>query len=187
MGQQHQEQNDWKRNFNIAYVVMLWHQRALLVPFRKHWGTQALGFPSLLAFILMILWATATRDNLMVLYIGFWLLCQLIRRIQAARMSKYIHSQSAGRPLVFGSMGSAARLVIEPLFMGIIGWWLFQFYEDNGWRPTGLPYFFLTGLVSLPFVELTNQMIWNRRLQSMADSRKEQEMLMGDYKNRFGN
>jgi hypothetical protein len=42
-------------------------------------------------------------------------------------------------------------------------------------------------LVSLPFVELTNQMIWNRRLQSMADARKEQEMLMGDYKNRFGN
>jgi hypothetical protein len=184
--QQQQGKDDWKRNFNIAYSLFLWHSRALLVPFRRNWGAQALGFPSLFALGLMLLWWMATHDNFMLLWIGFWLLMQLKRRIEAVRLSGQVHSQYDGLPMILRSKERFAKLFLEPLLIGIIGWKLFDFYTENGWRPTGLPYFFLTGIVSLPFVELVHRTIWNRKLQSMSDARIEGKALMHEYRNRFG-
>lgn len=183
---QQQGKGDWKQNFNIAYAICLWHSRALLVPFRRYWGVQALGFPSLFALGLMILWWMATHDNWMLWWIGFWLLMQLKRRIEAVRRSGQIHSQYDGWPINLGANERFAKLWLEPLCIGILGWMLFQLYEANDLRPTGLPYFFLAGTVSLPFVELVHRTIWNRKLQSMSDARIEGRALMNEYRNKFG-
>jgi hypothetical protein len=55
-----------------------------------------------------------------------------------------------------------------------------------GWPPYGLPSYLLAGCVSLPFVETVKQMIWERRIQSIADAKWEQEQLARDCRDKFG-
>ena len=82
MPQQQQQQPDlmdkWKRNTNILYWLCVIHQRAVILPFRKCYGTQALGFPCFFAAILMFAWYVISRDEVMLLWLGFWGLCLAI-------------------------------------------------------------------------------------------------------------
>jgi hypothetical protein len=56
-----------------------------------------------------------------------------------------------------------------------------------GWPPSGLPFFLLAGVVTLPFVEIVKQRTWERRTQSIMDSRLEQQETINDFRNRYGN
>jgi hypothetical protein len=50
----------------------------------------------------------------------------------------------------------------------------------------GLPYFFMLGLVTLPFVEKVKQLVWERRIQGINDARIEQEALVRESRERYG-
>ena len=182
---QQQNQNpDWRQSTNAAYNVASWYQRALIVPFRKGWGTEALGFPCLGGFCLMFVWYVATGDFGLLVWMGFWLLWQVVRRVEAVKLAGHVHSRYDGFPVNLGSDERLAKRWYEPICIGVLGGIAYWFYTLNGLDVRGLPYFLLGGMVSLPFVASVDQTLWKRRLQGMADAKIEQEMLVDDFKNR---
>ena len=193
---QQQQQLDFpeklKRNFNIVHSLFLMHQRAIVVVCRNKWGTQALGLPCFCAFILMMLWFVFTRDNLMLAWIAFWLLCLVKRRVESVRLAKsgaMIHSGYDGWPfdaMKYVKSENTAKLIVEPILTGILGFIAFKGYEYMGWRPTGLPCFLLWGVATLPFIEMVKQKTSERRTQSMMDGRLEQQEAINDFRDKYG-
>jgi hypothetical protein len=183
--------DDWKRNSNIIFNLCLMHQRSLVVVSRDQWGKQALGIPCALAFVLMFLWATFTQDPFMYGWMILWSFCYLKRRIEAGRLArKGIHSQwdgSSKQARRFRCSEKTGKLILEPMLFGIAGCIVLWFYNEQGWRPTGLPYFLLAGVFTLRFVAIVQQTIWDRRLEAMNDVRLEQAAAMRDYQDRYGN
>ena len=193
-----QQQNDpndpfeWKRNFNVAYNILLIHQRAVVVPLRMAWGPQALGVPCALALVLMVVWAAFSRDPLLWGWIALWLTCFVSRRAETLWLwatGARLHGGYDGHPFVairLGRTENAAKLVVEPLLVGGLGgaayWWYGRFH----FSPYGLPYFLLAGCASLPFVELVKQTIWKRRSQATLDARLEQEASMREFRSKYG-
>lgn len=184
MQQENDISKDWKRNINIAFSLMTMHQRALVVPVRRHFGTQALAFPCLFALGLIMLWYVATADPRMLAYMGFWLLFLVVRRIEAVKIAGQVHSHYDGMPINLGSDERKAKMYYEPLCVGILGGIFFWIYTENGLRTTGLPSFLMAGIVSLPFVEGVKQTLWQRRIQGMRDAQLDQEMVMEEFNNR---
>jgi hypothetical protein len=181
-----------EQGFNIAYALLVMHQRALVVPLRNRWGVQALGMPCLLALVMMAVWAGFSRDPYLWWWIGVWLLCFLVRRIEAVRLNlkgERIHSQYDGWPegaICLGRTEKIAKLVVEPAIWAVFGFVLLQVYAEQGWSPYGLPYFFLAGVFSLPYVELVKQAVLQRRTQAMLDARVEQEQTTAEFRDKFG-
>ena len=191
MQQQDDVMMQYKRNFNLIYSACLIHQRAIVVPLRRAFGVRALRTPCALGLILMCVWALCTHDNYMWLWIGAWFLCFLVRRaesVKLARAGAKVHSEYDGWPdaIRIGRTEKAAKLVIEPFIIVCLGGVLFSVYQQMHWSPYGLPYFFFTGGFTLPFLEIVKQQIWERRTQGMVDARVEQEALMNDFRNRYG-
>ena len=189
-----QQQNDpmsWGQKFNIVYWLCLVHQRAIVVPLRSGFGTEALGAPCLLAVLLLYLWGQFSQDMLVWAYGGLFILYQGYRRFQSLRLARggaRVHSLYDGRcGGVLGRMNErTAKLVFEPALVFGCGVALYWLYQENGLPVAGLPYLFLAGGFTLPFVEAVKQTAWDRRVQGISDSRIEQEQMMGDYKNRYG-
>ncbi len=195
MTQQQQPQNfeqKWKRNFGVIWSMCLMHQRALTVPMRSKFGVEALGRPCAFALILLFAWSLCTGDPFMWLYTGIWLFYFAMRRIEAIRLNRsgaHIHSQYDGWPAMairLGRKEHAAKLIVEPAVWGALGWALYVWYQDKGVSVAGCPTFFLTGLFTLPFVELVKKTIWEKKIQATIDARVEQEVFMFDFKNRYG-
>jgi hypothetical protein len=194
--QPQQQQSDpfasWKRNFNITYWLVMMHGLGVILPARKWVGMRILGTPCALALALMVVWAMFTGDQLMWLWIAFWFVCYVRRRKETSRLVRSgarLHSETDGYSwdaVRWGASHKAARLFVEPVLAGIAGGALYYVYQENDWNPTGLPYFFLSGLFSLPFVELVRRAIWERKIQSMNDARVEQEAVVRDYRERYG-
>ena len=197
LGMVQQQQEDdfitrYKRNFNIICLLMIIHQRGIVVIGRNRWGKEAIALPNALAFVMMILWASLTQDNCMWYWIAFWLLCHLRRRVESARLAKsgiMIHSQYDGWPydaIRFCRTERQAKLIVEPILTGILGGMLWWIYTQNGLQVAGLPYYLLAGCVSLPFVESIKQQVQERRMQSMVDARIESEQMVRDVRDRYG-
>jgi hypothetical protein len=187
--QQNSFLDNWKRNFNFIHFVSLIHQRAIVVVCRDKWGKQALGTPCALALLMMFLWAYFTRDPFMWAWMIFWSLCFLRRRMEAIRLAGFIHSMFDGWPKEanrYRCSEKTAKRWIEPLLVGIMGGLLLWFYREQGWRPTGLPYFLLTGVFTLPFVETVKKTIWENRLQAMQDAKIEQGAAVREFRDRYG-
>lgn len=173
--QEHDIREDWKRNFNIAFVLFLVHQRGIVVPLRTRWGVNALGIPCFLAFCLMCMWAAFSRDLFMWLWVGLWVICFLCRRFQAERL-KGVHSQYDGLQIWGGA--KFGKLFVEPVLVGVLGGLLYWVYSQCGLEARGLPWFLLLGCISLPFIERVKQEAWKRRIQGMIDARIEQEAMV---------
>jgi hypothetical protein len=188
MQQQSTMREEWKRNFNLGYSFLLMHQRALVVPVRRGWGREALGMPCLCAFVLMCMWAAFSRDIHMWWWIGAWLVFQSVRRLESVKLARSgarIHSQYDGTSAIRGDERKA-KLIGEPMMFGLAGFCFYLMYLDKGWPVQGLPYFFMAGIFSLPFIEGVKATIWQRRTQAMSDARIEQEQAVTDYRNTYG-
>ena len=195
---QQQQQDDmmtkYKKNFNFIYSACLIHQRCLVVPLRRAFGVQALGTPCALAphpdVRVGDLHAATTTCGL---WIGIWFLCFLVRRAESVKLRQSgakMHGRVRRAPvdaIRIGRTEKAAKLVVEPFLMVGLGGVLFSVYQQIHWSPYGLPYFFFAGGFTLPFVEIVKQQIWERRTQAMVDARVEQETLMREFRNRYGN
>jgi hypothetical protein len=192
MPQQHEDfVTKWKRNFNITYNLCLIHQRGIVVLMRDQWGKRALGTSCALALVLMFLWATFTQDPFMYGWMVLWFICYLKRRFEAGRLAKKgMHTEYDGRSKDgqrFGFSERFAKRWVEPMLTGILGGMVYWFYERQGWQPTGLPYFLLSGLFTLPFVQTVHQSIWDRRVEAMNEARITQQAAMKDFQDRYGN
>ncbi len=184
--------NGWKRNYDIAFYVMLVHQRAIIIPLRERFGKEVFGRVCAFSFVMMCVWAAYSGDPFMWLWAGMWLVCLLKRKHETARLAKEgvrIHSQADGWPkdaIKIGGTEKAAKLVVEPMFIGALGVVLLLLYREIGLPFYGLPCFLLFGAVSLPLVEKVKQQIWERRIQGMQDARIEQEAMVQESRERFG-
>jgi hypothetical protein len=140
----------------------------------------------------MFVWAVLSGDPGMWLRIVMWFLCFLQRRIESLRRAargEIIHSQYDGWPfdtIKIGRTQATCKLFVEPLFIGILGGIAYWLYGKMGWEVRGLPWFLLAGCFSLPFVEMIKQTIWRRRIQGMADARVEQEAVVRDFRDKYG-
>jgi hypothetical protein len=131
------------------------------------------------------------RDPFMWVWTVFWVLCLILRQREAMRLSKggTVHSQYDGNPFDakrFCRSERTAKLIVEPILIGIFGALLWWIYQQMGWDPRGLPAFFLTGIITFPFVEQVKQTAWERRLQGMQDAKLEQQALVRESHQRFG-
>ena len=142
---------------------------------------------------MMCVWAMVSHDNFMWIWIGFWLLCQLKRRVESVKLARsgaWIHSQYDGWPfdaIKYARTEKVAKMVVEPILVGILGGILYWIYSQYGLKPTGLPYFFLSGIFTLPFVEIVKQTIWEKKIRGMQDARLEQEQMVEELRDKWGN
>jgi hypothetical protein len=190
MAQQYKELT-FKEKWNICFAIMLWHQRCLVLGERRFWGSEALGKPCVFAVVLMLLWFLFSHDNGMLLWLAGFLVMLIVRRIEAVKVTRsgQVTSHYDGWPktaMKFTKSEKIAKAIVEPILVGLLGLMVLWFYQENGWRPTGLPYFLLAGVFSLPFVAMVNQTIWERQIQSMQDAKITQQALMHEYRNKFG-
>jgi hypothetical protein len=188
MPHQQQQELTFKDKFNFAHSLCVYHQRCLVID-RTHWGTEALGKPCAFAAGLMLIWYLVTADAGMLLWMGWWFLVFIKRRIEAVKLVGQVHSWYDGYPhssMKFTKSEDTAKRVVEPVMVGIAGLIALWFYREMGWRCTGLPAFLLAGFFTLPFVEWVKHSVLKRQLQGMFDARVEHSVLQRNYKNRFG-
>ncbi|HEY7327648.1 MAG TPA: hypothetical protein VH592_08415 [Gemmataceae bacterium] len=184
-----EQQNDkltWKQYSNIVTNLATFHQRAIIVPFRKGWGKNSLCRSCACAFILIFLWATFTRDNIMYVWLILWTLSYAQLRGQANKLAGQIHSWYDGDTVGLGSNQKTAKMLYEPVMVAIAGLIAREIYLEYGLPTAGLPTFLLTGCFTLPLVESVKQAIWDRRLDDMNDAKMEQESLVREYRDRYG-
>jgi hypothetical protein len=114
-----------KDSFNLVVTVCTAFQRAVTVPIRQFYGGEALGFPALWAFLLIVAWTAFSQDPLMVAWLGTWLASLVVRRLETGRMLRQgvqVHSRSDGTPtlamLLSGIRNeSVAKVFVEPLML----------------------------------------------------------------------
>lgn len=188
--QQQQKELTYKDKFNIAHALCVFHQRCIVVICRNQFGKNALGVTCACAFVLMLLWAAFSQDPFMYGWLGLWVLFYAKRRMEALRLVGQVHSYYDGWPfdaVRFCGSENVAKRFVEPVLVGILGGGLRWFYTEQGWAPAGLPNFLLLGVFTLPFVEWVKQKARERRIHAMSDARWEQESLVEEYRDRFGN
>jgi hypothetical protein len=179
-----------KERFNIAFFLMLVWQRAIIVPLRNRFGREAQGLPCVFALGLMFLWASFSKDPWMWWYLAFWVFFQFKNRIQSIKHGAEIHSLYDGYPVLAGWIERnehRAKLVWEPILVAWAGFFAKWHYENEGWHPNGLPFFLIGGALACAFVEHTKQTMWKRRIQQQNDARIENESMVNEYRQRWGN
>jgi hypothetical protein len=192
--QQHDDREQFKRNFNIAYNLCLWHSRSITVLTRNRWGVQALGIPCAWALAIMCVWGALAQDPLLWVWAAIWCIAWVKRKQEAAKLAKEgvrISSWYDGYPhesvkLTRGDEEKAKRFV-EPLWTACIGGALLFFYMEVLHKPPhGLPYFLIFGCFTISMVEGIKKTIWERRQQAIIDARIEQEQLMAGVREKGG-
>jgi hypothetical protein len=177
---------------NIAYALLVVYQRAIIVPMRTHYGKDFFGLTSILPFLLMCLWAGLTHDEYMGAWIGFWLLAVFVRFVQTRRLlarGAMIHSWYDGWPdegMKVSKSEKAAKLYAEPILVALLGGSVLLFYKAVELPSLGLPVFLLIGAPILYVVERVKEAVWDRRLQEMQNARLEQEALVRESRQRYG-
>src|SRR5437660_6763922 len=140
--QQHDQKDSWKQNFNIVFFFMLIHQRCIVIPMRTRWGVQALGTPCFFALLVMVVWTGLSGDVLMWGWVILWIAAFLHRRIQSLwlyRKGVKIHTHYDGWPdtIKIGRTEKVCKLIVEPLYIGLLGAAAYWLYGEMGWSPYG--------------------------------------------------
>jgi hypothetical protein len=194
---QQKQPNDFatkKDAFNLFMMFLVAHQRALTVPFRVRYGAEALGFPGVWAAILIVLWASFSRDPLMWGWLVMWFLALAVRRFETMRLQRRgerLHSMYDGYPkaaMRFPGVRSetTAKLVIEPAMFFLTGF-VFSFIEaDWGLPARGFSMFLMTGIFTLPTLQIIRGTLMNKRVAALMDARIEQGAVMEGFRKRWG-
>jgi hypothetical protein len=182
---QQQPQNhklQMKDSFNLLYLICTAFSRALTLPFRVRYGTEALNKPCLFALALLVAWTALSQSPFMLAWLVAWLICFALRRAETAKLLRQgvrIHSLRDGTPVLgmrFTTSEYVAKRFIEPLFLFVSGLGVWGAEADWGYPP-GLGRFMVIGACFLPLLESIHERIWQKRVQSMVDARLEMEEL----------
>jgi hypothetical protein len=188
MAEQKREELATKKDAFTALMMFLRaHQLALTLPFRKYYGAEALGFPGLWAFVLIVGWAAVSRDPLMWVWLAIWLVTLVVRRVETmklVRQGKRLHTMHDGTPysVLRGWDERVARMVIEPVVIFVMGLGLRFIAVDFRMPLKGLSLFLMLGIFTLPTLEIIRGQLMRKRVQAMGDARIEQEVLMDGLK-----
>lgn len=187
---QERKELTYKEKYNIVVFFCVVFQRCIIVVSRKRFGLQALGKECAFAFFLMLAWAAIVRDVFMYAWLVIWCVCMAKRRNDATKAfqnGEDVHSWSDGETINLGKDEKMAKLYYEPICTFILGVFLYWLYEQNGWPTRGLPCFLFWGAITMRVVESVKQKAQERRMMAVSDARLEQESLVREYGDKFGN
>jgi hypothetical protein len=140
----------------------------------------------------MVFWAATSRDPFLWAWVALWVGCFAFRRIESIRLWRQgvrIHSYYDGWPrdgMNYVKSEKIAKLVVEPVLVGLLGGFVMWIYSENGWPLDGLPRFLLLGCFTLPAVETIKQLVWHKRVEAVKDARIEQEQQIMRYRDQYG-
>ena len=173
-----------KDSFNAVYGLAKGHAMCFLPLIRKNFGTEALGRPGAIAFIIMIAVGGLGRIPEMWPFLGLWvvaMLCQRASSERAKRQGVVRHSRYEGdvdeKAAKFFGGPTKVKQIIEPLFCLLMG----VCVEAAG-LSHGLAVFIGSGAVSLALVAMIDRQLDNKRVQAMRDAAIEQSYLAARYR-----
>jgi hypothetical protein len=170
-----------KDSFNLVYLLAKGHAMCFLPFFRRNFGSEALGWPGLIAFILMLVVGSFARIPEMMPFIGIWMvvmLCQRASTMRAMHQGVVRHSRYEGDvDTKLFRKRSTVKLVVEPLACVLIGVCL----EAAG-MSHGLAMFVGIGSVSLSLVAGIDRQLNNKRVEAMRDAAIEQSYLAARFR-----
>ncbi len=190
MVQPQQKELSYKEKFNIVVFFVVVFQRAIVVITRKQFGLQALGKECAFAFFLILAWAALTQDVFMYLWLVIWCVCMVKRRMEAAKAFKngdQRHSYDDGKTTNLGKDEKMAKAWFEPACTVILGGIAYWFYQQNGWSVRGLPCFLFLGAITMRVVESLKTKVSERRMMSINDAKLQQDWMVKEHEDRFGN
>lgn len=190
MKQQQQQELTYKEKLNLVVFGCVVVQRAIVIVTRRRFGLQALGKECAFAFFLILAWAAATQDVFMYAWLVIWCVCMAKRRNEATKAFQNgdsLHTWSDGVPINLGQNENLAKLWYEPICTVILGGIALWCYRENGMPVRGLPCFLFCGAMCMRVVESIRIKAQERRMMAVSDARLEQESLVKEYGDKFGN
>jgi hypothetical protein len=170
-----------KDSFNLLYALAKGHAMCFLPFMRKNFGSEALGVPGVIAFILMLLVGGFGQIPEMPGFIGVWVivvLCHRASTMRALRKGVVRHSRYDGdvdTRLIRSR--STVKLMLEPLVCVVVGVCI----EAAGFSH-GLAVFVGAGFFSLSLVAWIDRELDRKRLEAMRDAAIEQSYLAARYR-----
>ena len=180
-----QQQREWgmRESTNLFYALVTIHSAAITPFLRKGFGKEALTWPGLYAFLLILIVAGFNGSTAMLTYLGAWMGMLLWQRLYSWSLTRrdYVwHSKYEGSSLLPFVGDKIARKRIEPLICAGAGW----YFQQAGEKVVGN--FLLVGTFSLLVRQSINQVVQDRRLQAMHDAQLEQQWLVHEYRKHGG-
>lgn len=168
-------------SFNLLYALAKGHAMCFLPFFRRNFGSEALGWPGFIAFILMLAVGSFGRIPELISFIGIWMLVMLYQRANTMRQMRrgvVRHSRYEGDVKAkYCRNPETVRHVLEPLACVIFG----VLIEFTG-ISHGLAMFVGSGVVSLSWVAAIDRQLVNKRVEAMRDAAIEQEYLAARFR-----
>jgi hypothetical protein len=170
-----------KDSFDVVYALAKGHATCFLPFLRKNFGSEALGIPGLIAFILMLLVGGLGRIPEMSPFLGVWIIAMAYQRastMRAMRRGVIRHSRYEGDvdTKVIKSRATVKQF-LEPLVC-VTAWLCF---EQMGFSHN-FAMFFAWGAVSMALVAMIDRQLDNKRLEAMRDAEIEQRHLAARYR-----
>jgi hypothetical protein len=161
----------------VLLLIANAHATCFTVFFRSNFGVEALGFPGLTAFLMMVVYGTLRAPE-MFIYLGAWFIALLAQRMRTLRMVRQgcrVHSRYTGYPALAmklpGVTERTAVVLVEPLLCLLVGAFLYCTVSQ------ALGGFVMFGVASLLFRYGIEQQITRKRVQTMRDAEIEQRYL----------
>jgi hypothetical protein len=170
-----------KDSFNIVYVLAKAHAMCFLPFLRKNFGSEALGWFGLCAFVFMLVVGSFARIPEMWPFLGLWMLFVVFHRvstIRAVRRRVIRHSRYEGdvdTRLI--KSPTIVKQVVEPLVCVFAGVCLEAYGTSHSFA-----LFVGWGCLSLALVALIDRQLDNKRLAAMRDAAIEQQYLAARYR-----
>jgi len=162
---------------NLLHFLVEGHA-ATIAPFlRSGMGINYPGAFGLVGLVMILLYAAATNDPLVITYFWFWLGAIIVRRaeaVQLARRGRVEHSRYTGRPwfsmrLPFVKTESAAKYA-DAMVCLVVGLELCQWSDALG-------HFVMFGCLSLGMQRAIQGQVNSMRVRQMRDAAIEQRQL----------
>ena len=122
MSQEQPDKMGMRKCTNPIWVLLTAHATSITIFFRNSFGKEALGWPGVFAFLLILIVGGLNKSPVMLLYLGVWLVALACQRLCTFRLvcrGGVWHSKYEGWPvlavkLAFGNP-KVAVFVVEPL------------------------------------------------------------------------
>lgn len=186
---QQQKELTYREKFNIVVFFLVVVQRAIVIITRKRFGRQAIGKECAFGFFLIWVWAVLSRDVMMYGWLAIWCACLIGRWMEATkafRNSEQRYSYSDGETVNLGKNERLAKQWYEPLCIAILGMMAFWYYEENDLPVRGLPLFLFCGAMCIRVVESIKIKVSERRMMTITDGKMQQEWMVREHQNRYG-
>jgi len=170
-----------KDTFNFVYAAAKGYSTCFTPFIRRNFGSEALGFPGLFAFIIMLVVGSFGRIPEMWPYLAVWIVAMLLQRastMRAMRRGVVRHSRYDGdvdRKLFKNR--TTVKQFFEPVACVIAA----VCFEQLG-ASHSFALFVGWGAFPLAFVAMIDRQLWNKRVQAMRDAEIEQRYLAAKFR-----